>query len=280
MPKAPPPKRPKSMTEVIIPNEKEFLTIIVDPQKLQEKYKATKKTGSFLIYADIGIGKTSVLKTCRFPLLVDSFDPGGTVVLQKEIERGDIIVDTRYEIGTGTNFSTYNFWWKNHQARKAAGTYEKFKSYSIDSSTLWGQAALQWAILQAPDVARSGDIPCQGDYGALLTSMGNVIRDIMSLPCDVIFLNHIHRKTEEILGTVLTSSEILFPGQSKDLLPMYFSEFYYLDVKPGTEERRFLTQPGKGYLCRSRLSSLAPKPFEKHEPANICGILKKAGYDV
>jgi len=38
-----------------------------------------------------------MLKTCRLPVLIHSFDPGGSDVLKKEIADGKILVDNRFE---------------------------------------------------------------------------------------------------------------------------------------------------------------------------------------
>ena len=43
-----------------------------------------------LLHGDKGIGKTTILKTAPKPILIFSFDPGGTIVLKKEKECGDI----------------------------------------------------------------------------------------------------------------------------------------------------------------------------------------------
>ena len=47
-------------------------------------------TGLFM--GTFSSGKTSLIGTGRKPVLIDSFDPNGTIVLKKLIEKGEVLV--------------------------------------------------------------------------------------------------------------------------------------------------------------------------------------------
>ena len=63
-----------------------------DQDPLQKRFSA-------IISGDSGSGKTYLLRTARFPVHIDSFDPGGTKCLEPWIKKGDIIADTQWGKG-------------------------------------------------------------------------------------------------------------------------------------------------------------------------------------
>ena len=120
------------------------LDIKVEGAKLRDIYKTSKHshTTNFLIYGGVGSGKTYSLRTARAPVLVHSFDPGGSSVLEKEIKNGRIIVDTRFEIENPANPSAFRLWDAEFHRLLRIGFFEHLGTYAIDSITTWGQAAL------------------------------------------------------------------------------------------------------------------------------------------
>ena len=65
-----------------MPNEKQndkFLTIKKEMEEIQNLYRQDKNQQTFncLILGEMGTGKTHLLQTCRRPIHIDSFDPGG-----------------------------------------------------------------------------------------------------------------------------------------------------------------------------------------------------------
>ncbi len=77
---------------------KEFLEVKRLASEVKELYGNDTRQDSFnlLLCGDSGAGKTFLASTCRKPVHIDSFDPGGTKHLKQWIDRGEIIVDTRY----------------------------------------------------------------------------------------------------------------------------------------------------------------------------------------
>src|SRR4030042_5062977 len=61
-----------------------------------------QKRFSALVTGETNAGKTYILRTARFPIHIDSFDPGGTKCLRDLIRsdsnpKGQIIADTQWE---------------------------------------------------------------------------------------------------------------------------------------------------------------------------------------
>ena len=77
------------------------MTLTLNPElpKLRTMYEedTTQESFNLLLLGESGTGKTSIAATCRGPAVIDSFDPGGTKGLAKEISSGHIFVDTRWE---------------------------------------------------------------------------------------------------------------------------------------------------------------------------------------
>ena len=67
-----------------------------DISKMYSEDKAQEKLNA-LVLGTYGSGKTTLAATCPSPVLIHSFDPGGTKGLKAEIEAGKIFVDTRFE---------------------------------------------------------------------------------------------------------------------------------------------------------------------------------------
>src|SRR4030042_1064469 len=72
---------------------------------------------SALVTGETNSGKTYLLRTCRKPIHIDSFDPGGTKGLRDLIEKGDVVVDTSYENEDPFSPTAYANWKKNNEVR-------------------------------------------------------------------------------------------------------------------------------------------------------------------
>jgi hypothetical protein len=76
--------------------------------------KHKNKSFNALIYGSMGSGKTNITRTCRGPVLIHSFDPGGTKTVRDEIEKGKIYADTRFEIEDPFKPTAFVLWDKTY----------------------------------------------------------------------------------------------------------------------------------------------------------------------
>jgi len=88
------------------------LDIQKELSELQTMYKDNARTNSFnaLIYGAMGTGKTNIARTCRKPVLIHSFDPGGTKTVRDEVEKGTVYVDNRFENEDAMNPTAFAAW--------------------------------------------------------------------------------------------------------------------------------------------------------------------------
>jgi hypothetical protein len=130
---------------------KMFLDIQTEAKKLRELYQQDKNQQTFncLVLGEMGTGKTHMLKTARRPIHVDSFDPGGTKHLQKEIAEGWIIVDTRYEAEDVFKPFAYDLWLKEMERRKNMGYFEALGTYALDSLSTFQEAVMNRVLKNA-----------------------------------------------------------------------------------------------------------------------------------
>jgi len=261
------------------------MDIQIEVEKLQKMYQEDPRQKSFnaLILGELGSGKTYLFRTCRLPVHVDSFDPGGTKCLRDEIARGEIVVDSRYESEDPTNPTMYLLW-KTEIARRVREKYfDAFGTYCLDGSTSWGEAIMN-------DRLKKEKIPGKPprftkDYNPVKAEIRNYIRKLIDLPCDVIITGHLEtikevRPTKEDTVTVSLKYRYLTTGKGQQILPTLFDEVYIMDPKEtsGSPEYRILTNACGTHLARSRLGRGGV--FNTHEEPNIKKLLKKAGLSI
>lgn len=242
-----------------------------------------QKRKSFLITGGIGVGKTFTLaRTCRLPLHIDSFDPGGTKGLTDGIEKGFIVADTQWETEDPFHPDKFAKWMTAVDRRLMIKYFDHFGTYMLDGATMWGEAVMNY---QLQSKGRAGETPQRNfDYVPQKTAMVNYIKKLMSLPCDFILTGHL-REIEDLIsidpktGIERKTVEYRFytVGQAVLTIPLLFDEIYVLTTREtsGGLEREFLTEAQGKYVARSRLKSNGK--LDMIEPANIRHILRKAG---
>lgn len=244
--------------------------------KLQDRFSA-------LITGESGAGKTYLLRTCRLPIHIDSFDPGGTKSIRDMIQTGDVIADTSYENEDPYNPTAFEKWMKDIDIRIKTKYFNMFGTYVLDSSSSWADAVMNYLLAKA---GVAGDSPkWNRDYTPQKTYMINYIKRLMSLPCDFIFTGHL-KMIEEIVGQSVNGNEIkkiLYrfhtTGQAMVTIPMQFDELYVLTSKntPRGLERSLLVEAQGQYIARSRLK--AKGLLNTTEEPDIKKLLKKIGYN-
>lgn len=247
---------------------------------LNQIYNSDSRGETFrgIIAGHQGTGKTSLALTCPAIVHIDSFDPGGTVVLQEAIDAGRILADTRFEVDSLDNPVAYNAFDQSLQRRISAGYFNCINTYILDSLTTLGMAALNLVIKERIAKGKhASETPQKDDWGPQMTKIKKVIQKIAGLPCNVIITAHIQRKEDKV--TERHYNSLLVTGNLNQLIPIQFGEVYVLQTKEKANEiaRALLTQPFGEYteIAKSRLGGRGR--FDLFEPPDIRALLRKAG---
>jgi hypothetical protein len=261
-------------------NYKDELKRVTDyyaQDRLQKRFSA-------LIYGPSGSGKTFLLRSCRRPVHIDSFDPGGTKCLLDWIKTGDIICDTRFESEDPLSPKAFAMWKQSIDIRLQVGYFNHIGTYALDSSTMWMAAAMN---AQQIISGTQGKAPkWNQDYKPVRAEMETYIRKLMSLPCDFILTGHLE-KNEELLsidpktGIERKNVEYRFMtiGKAEITIPLLFDEMYVLQGKEDLSgQRTMLIQAQGKFQARSRLKGNGKLSDE--EPADIKALLKKIGLSI
>lgn len=256
----------------------------LDELKRVKKYYAEdslQKRFSALITGETGSGKSFLVSTARFPVHIDSFDPGGTKGLRKWIEKGDIIADTSWEREDPYDPKVFGEWMRTIDIRLKSGYFDMFGTYMLDSASTWGDAVMNYQLGKA---SHAGEAPkWNRDYTPQKTFMINYIKKLMNLPCDFILTGHL-RQFEEVMGQTKEGNDIkrmfyrfFTTGQAMVTIPLQFDELYVLQGKETSAgiQRELLIESQGQYVARSRLKG--DGRLNSREPANIKQLLKKIG---
>ena len=236
-----------------------------------------------LVVGEKGCGKTTLGRTCPKPVLIHSFDPGGTEVLEDLVESGDILVDNRFETDDLANPTAYANWEREYRQLATSGFFDSIGTYVIDSTTTLCSAMINQIMKKEgrlPSGMMAKTLEGQGmriqDWGTLLRNFNNIARSLASLPCHTLILGHIGRDKDEATGRII--NVLLLPGKNSDQFPINLSEFYVLMAteKSGKVKRELLTQYDGSYRATTRMGGGGK--LDKFEKPDISAILKKAGY--
>ena len=245
-------------------------------QKIREMYKTSSQNSSFnaIVYGDIGTGKTNLLRTCRFPVLIHSFDPGGTKTIRDCIDSGDVIADTRFEDEDSNKPSAYREWEKEFDRLRGTDFFKSIGTYVIDSATTWSDAMMNEILKKN---GRSGQIPQIQDYLVQQNTVRDTMKCFTNLPCDCILTGHIQMDKDEVTGRMMSS--IMIAGKSSIKMPLLFDEIYVAISKSTSKgvEYSLLTRNDGVYKARTRLGR--NNVLEAYEEPNIKKILDKTGMD-
>ncbi len=259
----------------------------IEAERLRTRYASDPRQQSFrvLVTGESGTGKTHLFRTARRPVHVDSFDPGGTLVLRDLIERGHIVADTIYETEDRTDPTMFREWARNFEHRSKNKYFESFGTYCLDSSTMWAEAIMNWVLKEAQI---TGKAPRWAhDYVPQKVEIQNWMRRILTLPCDVVVTGHLesiyeavilHRGTkEEETVQVLTGYKYMTTGKGAIIIPLLFDEQWttFAEEKGMGTEYRMITAKWKLYRARTRIGRGV---FETFEKPDIKVLLKKAGW--
>jgi len=250
------------------------LTIKPELEKLRTMYKDDISQDSFnlLLLGESGTGKTSIAATCRGPVLIDSFDPGGTKGLTKEITAGQVYVDTRWEKEDPKNPTAFLAWEKEFERRLKEGFFNGIGTYILDSATTWSDAIMN-SILKRAGIP--GEAPrFTKDYGPQKIIIRNKLQKMLSLPCDFILTGHLEAQKDEVNGKV--KWRFLTTGKGVVTIPLLFDELYVTTTKETSKgvSYQLLTARTSTYMAATRIGR---GKFDVYETPDIKALLKKAG---
>jgi len=244
-----------------------------------------QKRFSAIVTGETNSGKTYLLRTARFPIHIDSFDPGGTkclgdLIRSEKNPNGQIVVDSTWENEDPFNPKCYEEWKKTTEIRMQTHYFDMFGTYVIDSLTTFAKAVMN---AQLKTQGRPASTPQhRHDYNPQKNEIENYIRKLMNLPCDFILTGHL-KENEELLsidastGIRRTNTEyrLYITGQAVITIPLLFDEIYVLTGSGNPPKREMLIDSLGKYMARSRLKQGGK--LLATEPPDIKALLKKAG---
>lgn len=241
--------------------------------EVKARYESSAKLESVkaIVYGDAGTGKTTLMGTCRAPILIHSFDPGGTRVLANEIAKGRVFVDSRFELEQSKKPTAYSLWESAYEDLKRKGVFTKLGTFVIDSITSMSEACMDAVIAKQ---GRAGQVPQLQDYMLLGNTLRDVLKDLSDLPCDVFVLGHAETEKDEITGR--TNTSLMITGKMKTKFPIIFDELWVTQSKSDGKkvEYTILTANDGIYRAKTRIGS---GKFLPVEPADVKKLFAKAG---
>lgn len=259
----------------------DFIEITKKVEEVRKRYEASARKDSYncLLYGDFGTGKSSMAATCVLPVLIHSFDPGGTKTrsLQPSIERGDILVDDRFEVDRWSEPIMFREWEREINELKAKKFFEHVGTYFLDSGTKWSDSMMYAILMAGKDSggkSRKGGVPQLQDYLVQQMTAVDWLGELMSLPCDVVVTGHIGLEKDEVTGKIYTS--LLMAGKLTHKVPLVFDEKYITRVEDGSKgpEYKLQVHTEGTWKAETRIGGSA---LQTHEEQDFRKLFTKAG---
>lgn len=241
---------------------------------LQNMYKEDARSSkiNLLLLGESGGGKTFLMSSAPGITHIDSFDPGGSKGLAKQIAEGKVMADTRWEQEDPWDPKQFVAWEKEMERRLKIGYFNHVTTYMLDSATTWS-AAIMNQVLKLAGIP--GKAPrFTHDYGPQKVAIHNWIKRLLSLPCNFVLTGHLETKSDDDGSKII--KRFMTTGQGSVIIPLLFDEIWVMDPKESSSgvTYRVLTQSTGRDLARSRIS--AGGLLDKYEVPNFSTILKKA----
>jgi len=236
-------------------------------------------TFSALVMGIYGVGKTSLITTMPRPILIESFDPKGTVVVERlypeEIKNGNILI-RRYWDEDFRKPTEYLRWEDQWEADLESGFLDQLGTYAIDSlTTLLDALANYFSIKLQRD--RTKQKLAMNDYLVIYDLMKNIIKRSSSRNCNFITTGHLVEEQDETTSKVEARLKT-FKGLKTDI-PLLFTEKYVLQkrMQSGIPKYELLATSAGRYEASTQLG--AGGKINPIEEPNLKAIMKKVGMD-
>lgn len=257
--------------------EDKFLAVANRIAKVREAYAASpSKYTNVLVYGDIGTGKTQLASTCPTPVFIDCFDPGGTKTraLQPLIEKGDIIVENRWETDSWKAPFAFAEWEREMAERRRENFFDHIGTYVLDSITKWADS-MMFEILKrgTRGVSRAGKLPELQDYVPQQLTTVDWLNQLMGLPCHVLVTGHMALVKDDLSGKIETG--LLLAGKLTEKVPLIFDEKWISRVK-GAGDYVLQVHADGYYKAETRMGGAK---FDLYEKPDFRALLRKAGRD-
>lgn len=251
-------------------------------EEIQEMYgpkEGERPPFSLLLMGEWGVGKTQLIGTGRLPILIDSFDPNGVVVLYKvypELMKSGAIQVRKYwseDFRTPTEFKK---WEKQWEEDIKSGYIGLFGTYAIDSFTTWMECAVNnWLRKKNIERGKHMDNLAQGDYLGLYNITRTMVKLSSAQGADFILTAHLEAE-QDGLTQEITYKLATYKGL-KTAIPPLFSEKLALvkEAKAEGVKYKLLTNNKARYRASNQLG--ANGVWDLEEEPNIRNLLKKAG---
>jgi len=258
-------------------------------QKIYKEMMGEQIAIAILLMGAPGSGKTTFSCTGRLPILVDCFDPKGSVlfhtnpVFKKLISEGKLLVRL-YINEDSQNPTEYLKWEKQWRKDCETGFLKLFGTYVIDTGTTWIESMVNYVARQKGRLyklpgrkALTGNLEIQ-DYIPIYNMIMDTVKMSASHGCDFIYVAHLLPIVDDVLGKVMYVLDTYKGLRTK--IPKLFSEKYVITKEQkgiALEHHLLLRATGK-FEASSQLQS-SGKLHDREEP-DLKKLLEKAGLPV
>ena len=231
---------------------------------------------SALIMGIQGVGKSTFCCTGRLPILLDVFDPRGTLFVHANPELKQLYEEKKILIRPfwnedSQNPTEYQRWYEQWQDDCKNNFLSLFGTYVIDSGTTMIEAMTNYVRKRK---SRGDNLQVQ-DYLPLYNTVMDIVKITSSQGCDFLYTGHLLTVQDEVTGEVKAELDTYSRLRSK--VPKLFSEKYVLMKKktPSGPQHVLLTHSTGRYEASSQLASSGKIPAEV-EP-NLKKLLELVG---
>lgn len=221
-----------------------------------------------LVYGHSGTGKTCLASTFPLPIFYADFDgkvasaarfQGSNPERLKQMEFEDFRFSPSVSVPNSYGkFLTYLA--RLEELSAVTDGPFPFKTIVLDSLTTMSDAMIPYLLKKHSDIKRAiPGVPGQQDWGMILFEMKNVVKRLLALPCNVVFIGHIKDTKDEITGAV--EYKVALAGQAADALPILLEEVYrsYVETdKDGNTHYLAQTRASSKYKVRTQIPGMPP----------------------
>ena len=223
-----------------------------------------------LVMGEAGTGKSIFARSFPEKSFVFDFDKGILTYRGRDFDYGQYNTDQ-------TGWLEFEKDFKTVIASVKEGIY---KTVILDSTTLMSAVAMERALQLDPKRSPSGGPIWNSHYGIVKNLVEGKLRQLLSMPCNVVVIAHTQIVKDEDSGAVVGIVPLV-PGALRDTLPSLFDEVYFTRVKKeagGRTQYLLLTEATGFSRARSRISGkdrILPPEIENDYEAIIKAIAKK-----